>query len=178
MSNNQPSLNKNNWNCTAKELVEEVSSFVQEMGSFTPYHFIQIKFHLLKLSFLNQEAFSEFCEIAIKNRLCPNCKILYKAKECSLWPRLFKLVDREIIRRAPPCIRSAYLKNSIKTVVNYLTAGHLISPPFYKTRSAPSCKAMKNWNYCKEDIYCRRMTTGNTLEYATVRERMRRTSRY
>ncbi len=175
MSNDKPFLNEEYWNCTADELAEEIAAFVQEMGSFTPYHFIQIKFHLLKLSFLDQQAFFEFCEVAFENRLCPNCKLLYKAKECPLWSRLFRLVDLELLKRAPPCIKRAFRRHSIRTVVDYLTAAHLINPPFYRKRPSPSCKAMRNWNYCEEDIYCKRMITGNTLEYAKVREKMRRT---
>lgn len=171
--NEQPRLTEENWNCTSPELAVELRSFVEEMKSFTPEHFVQIKFHLLRHSTLSQDARDELCKVSIHNKLCPKCDFLYVAKECLLWYRLFDLVNRRILERAPPCIKNAYKKKSIRTVINYLTAAHLISPPFYKVRRAPSCAAMKRWGYCSEDQYCKAMEFGNTIEYTKARERVK-----
>lgn len=168
-----PILDKERWNCTAEELAEELRSFVDEMSSFTPEHFAQIKFHLLRQYGLRKESRNEFCEVSIHYDFCPECDSLYSAKECLLWYRLFGLVDWKLLSRAPPCIRSAFRKKSIKTVTNFLTKASLIDPPFYKARSAPSCKVMRRWGYCTEDEYCREMETGSTLEYIRARERVK-----
>ncbi len=173
MTGTHDPLNPAHWNCTADELGNEIRQFIDEMGSFTPYYLVQIKFHLLKQSQLDQESFSEFCEVAIQNQLCPHCKLLYKAKECPLWYRLFKSVEPRILQRAPPCVRIAFKRHSIKTVVNYLVAAHLLRPPFYRGGRAPSCIAMRNWNYCVKDAYCRQMKSESTLEYSRIREMAR-----
>jgi hypothetical protein len=168
-----PSLSDESWNCTAEELSNELDSFTREMGSFTPDHFVQIKFHLLRHSGLTLETRDELCEVAIHYSHCPSCSSLYLAKECLLWFRLFDMIDWKIVRRAPPCIRAAFRKKRIKNVADFLAKANLIDPPFYKVRTAPGCKAMRRWGYCKEDEYCRVMERDYTLDYLKARERVK-----
>ncbi|UCE11356.1 MAG: hypothetical protein JSW61_05330 [Candidatus Thorarchaeota archaeon] len=166
-------MSEESWNCTANELAEELRLFISEMGSFTPEHFVQIKFHLLRQSGLTIETRDEFCEVSIHHGHCPRCSSLYVAKECLLWFRLFDVVEWKLVRRAPPCIRSAFRKKSIKNVADYLVKANLIHPPFYKIRRAPGCRAMRRWGYCSEDEYCRAMEKDYTLEYIKAREKVK-----
>jgi hypothetical protein len=161
------------WNVSAEQLGEELRQFIDEFDSFNPEHFTQIKFHVLRESGLSKESRDELCGVSIYEKLCPKCDILYVAKKCQLWYQLFKLINWKIVRRAPPCIRSAYAKKRIKHVANFLTKASLINPPFYKVRSAPSCKAMRRWGLCDPDEYCREMKTDSTLEYRAARERVK-----
>ena len=161
------------WNVSAEQLGEELRQFIDEFGSFTPEHFTQIKFHVLRDSSLSKDSRDELCSVSVNNKLCPKCDLLYVAKKCLLWYQLFKLINWKIVQRAPPCIQSAYTKKRITHVANFLTKASLINPPFYKVRSAPSCKAMKRWGLCNPDEYCREMRTENTLEYRVVREQVK-----
>lgn len=161
------------WNISAVQLAEEINAFIFEFRSFTPEWFAEVKFHLLRGPGLTKDGRLEFCDVAIKSKLCPKCDLLYEAKKCPLWYRLFKTVTWKMVERAPPCIRFAFLKHNIKTVVDYLVAVNLLSPPFYRKRRAPSCRMMKRWNLCEPDEYCRAMTTGNTAEYLSAREHVK-----
>ncbi len=153
------------WNTTPDKLGKELASFIEEFGSFTPEWFIEVKFHLLKGSGLNSTTRDELCDISIHCGFCKNCNLLYKAKKCKLWYHLFDIITWRTVRKAPPCIRLAFAKNNIRTVVNFLVAANLLTPPFYSVRSAPSCKSLRQWGYCNPNRYCRAMTTDNTLEY-------------
>jgi hypothetical protein len=166
-------LSSEYWNVSAKQLADELRQFIEEFGSFTPEYFTQIKFHVLRDSGLSKESRDELCRVSIHEKLCPQCDLLYVAKKCLLWYKLFKLVNRKIIRRTPPCIRTAYTKKRIKHVANFLTKANIINPPFYKVRSAPSCKAMRRWGLCNPDEYCKWMKTQSTLEYRIARERVK-----
>lgn len=168
-----PVLEPKNWNAPAEDVAEELHSFIQEFGSFTPDRFAQIKFHLLRYSGLDQESRDNICQISIYNALCPKCAFLYTAKKCLLWYDLFKMIRWKTVERSPPCIRLAFAKKSIKNVTKFLVKTNLIDAPFYNARSAPSCRAMRNWGYCNPDRYCRAMKTGNTSEYNSVRERVK-----
>jgi len=168
-----PVLEPKNWNAPAEEVAGELHSFIQEFGSFTPELFAQIKFHLLRYSGLDQESRDDICHVSIYNGLCPKCNLLYTAKKCLLWSNLFKLIRWKTVERSPPCIRLAFAKKSIKNVAKFLVKANLIDAPFYKAISAPSCKAMRNWGYCNPDRYCRAMNTGTTLEYNSVRQRVK-----
>jgi hypothetical protein len=165
-----PQISSEFWNVSANQLGEELRQFINEFESFTPEHFTQIKFHVLRDSGLNKESRDELCSVSIYEKLCPKCDLLYVAKKCLLWYQLFKLIKWKIVRRAPPCIRSAYAKKRIKHVANFLTKANLINLSFYKVRSAPSCKSMKRWGLCNPDEYCKMMKTGRTLEYRVARE--------
>ncbi len=169
----EPYLSQEYWNCTSKDLQNELRTFVNEFGSFTPDWFAEVKFHLLKESGLNLVTRDEFCEVSIFSRRCSKCDHLYMSRNCLLWYRLFDLVKWATVKRAPPCIRVAYKNKSIKTVVNFLKRANLISPPFYKARAAPLCKNMQEWGYCTPDEYCRKMKTGRVLEYNSVREQIK-----
>jgi len=70
-------------------------------------------------------------------------------------------------------IRSAK-KLGIKTVAIYLSKANLIDAPFYRARGSTSCNLMRRWGYCNPNEYCRAMETENSLEYATARERVKR----
>lgn len=157
------------WNTTTERLSRELESFVEEFGSFTPEWFIEVKFHLLKDSGLTSTTRDELCDVSIQCGSCRNCDFLYKAKKCKLWYDLFDLVTWKSVRKAPPCIRLAFAKNNIRTVVNFLVAANLLNPPFYSVRSAPSCKSLRQWGYCNPNRYCRAMNTDNTLEYQKAR---------
>jgi hypothetical protein len=173
MNEDEPTLNREHWNCSPQELERELNSFIDEFGSFSPEHFVQIKFHLLRFSGLSRESRDEFCRVSIHSKHCPRCDALYVAKECLLWYGLFDIITPHLVSRAPPCIRLAYEKKSIKLVTDYLRAANLIDPPFHKKRRAPSCKMMKRWGYCREDEYCQAMETEYTLEYIKARERVK-----
>jgi hypothetical protein len=162
------------WNVSAEKLGEELSQFIKEFESFTPEHFTQIKFHVLRHSGLNKGSRNELCRVSIYEELCPNCDLLYVAKKCLLWYQLYSLIDKKIVQRAPPCIKSAFSQKRIKHVTNFLAKANLINPPFYKVRSAPSCKAMRRWGLCNENEYCKQMKTGSTLEYSSAREGVKR----
>ncbi len=166
-------LNESEWYATPEQVAEELTSFVIEFDAFTPEWFAEVKFHLLKKEGLTQETRDELCEVAIHYKVCPKCNYLYKAKQCLLWYRLFKLVTWNMVERAPPCIRYAYAKKNIKTVANYFSKINLISPPFYQVRSAPSCRAMQRWGYCKPDDYCNAMERENTLYYNAARDKIK-----
>ena len=172
---NPPVLNKELWHGTSQEVAKEISSFISEFGSFTPEWFIEVKFHLLRQQGLTKESRDELCEVSIHNRFCRKCDMLYAAKKCPLWYRLFRLIPREggIMSRAPPCMRLARLKNRIKTVANFLAKVNLIDPPFYYVRAAPSCKSLRRWGYCHPDKYCEVMKTDITLEYCSAREKVK-----
>ena len=92
------------WNVSAKQLGEELCQFVDEFGTFTPEHFTQIKFHVLRDSGLSKESRDELCRVSIFEKLCPKCDLLYVAKKCKLWSQLFRLVTWKIVQRAPRCI--------------------------------------------------------------------------
>ncbi|MHA1736496.1 MAG: hypothetical protein ACTSV8_09025, partial [Candidatus Thorarchaeota archaeon] len=115
----------------------------------------------------------ELCEVSISEGLCTGCSMLYATKKCLLWYRLYKQVEWRVVERAPPCIRLAYVRRNIRTVVKYLTAAGLLDPPFYPSRRAPSCRMMRRWGLCEPNEYCRAMRTGNTLEYIPARERVK-----
>ena len=166
-------LNEEDWASTSDTVAMELQSFVVEFGSFTPQLFAEVNFHHLRGNGLTKASRDELCEISIYIKTCPKCDLLYVAKKCLLWSRLYKMVTWEIIERAPPCIRLAYAKKTIKTVTNYLVAVNLLSPPFFKSRSAPSCNAMSNWGYCHPNEYCKAMKTDNTFEYIAARERVK-----
>ena len=172
MSSEKPEivLNPDEWHATTEQVAEELASFVIEFGAFTPEWFAEVKFHLLKNEGLIQETRDELCEVAIRYKVCSKCNLLYKAKECLLWYRLFKMINWKMVERAPPCIRLAYAKKNIKTVANYFTKVNVISPPFYKVRSAPSCRSMRRWGYCNPDEFCKHMKHENTLFYNEARE--------
>ncbi len=172
-SNSIPILTEEEWIATPEQVAEELRSFVTEFDSFTPEWFAEVKFHLLRHDGLNKESRDELCAVSIFYKTCPKCDSLYKAKKCLLWYRLFKLITEDTIRRAPPCIRRAYSKKSIKTVANYLVRANLIAPPFYKIQNAPSCKIMRRWGYCDPDEYCKAMETETTLAYNAARERVK-----
>jgi hypothetical protein len=168
-----PSLNKEEWTTSSSAVAEELRSFTREFGSFTPERFTQIKFHLLRGSGLTKPTRDEFCALSIAEDLCPRCDLLYAAKKCLLLYRLFKIVKWETVQRAPPCIRLAFAKKSIKTVAIYLTKTNLIDAPFYRAIGSTSCNLMRRWNYCNPNEYCRAMETENTLEYTAARERVK-----
>ncbi len=162
------------WMISKEQLSNEIGSFVIEFGSFTPEWFAEVKFHLLRESGLNKESRDQFCDVAISAGHCPRCDLLYSAKKCPLWYRLYKIAEWKLVERAPPCIRLAFIKRNIKTVVDYLVAVNLIDPPFYRSRRrAPSCKMMRRWGLCKPNEFCNAMTTDNTAEYISARERVK-----
>jgi hypothetical protein len=166
-------LNEDDWTSTSETVAKDLQSFVNEFGSFTPQLFAEVNFHLLRGAGLTKTSRDELCEISIHTKTCPKCDFLYVAKKCLLWSRLYRIVTWDIIERTPPCIRLAYAKKTIKTVTNYLVAVNLLSPPFFKSRSAPSCNAMRHWGYCHPNEYCKAMKTDNTFEYIAARERVK-----
>ncbi|MFX1481971.1 MAG: hypothetical protein ACFFCP_02160 [Promethearchaeota archaeon] len=168
-----PSLSEDEWTSSPEDVTSELQSFIKEFGSFTPELFVQIKFHLLKNSGLTKQTRDELCGLSIHHGFCSGCDALYEAKNCLLWYRLFKIIQWENVKRAPPCIRLAYAKKSIKTVTIYMTKANLIDAPFYKARGSTSCNTMRRWGYCHPNEYCRAMATDNTLEYTTARERVK-----
>jgi hypothetical protein len=167
-------LSEDEWTASPIIVTEELKSFVREFGSFTPERFTQIKFHLLRGSGLTKPTRDEFCALSITEGMCPKCDLLYTAKKCLLWSRLFKIVKWETVQRAPPCIRLAFAKKSIKTVAIYLTKTNLIDAPFYRAIGSTSCNMMRRWGYCNPNEYCNAMETDNTLEYSSARERVKR----
>ncbi|MFX0107168.1 MAG: hypothetical protein ACFE7R_02700 [Candidatus Hodarchaeota archaeon] len=167
-------LNEELWNASDTQVSEEILLFIEEFGSFTPEWFVDIKFHLLRSSGLTMESRDEFCQLSTHYLHCPKCDFLYTAKKCLLWLKLFRYIRTELLKRAPPCIRNAWEQNNIKSVADYFVKANLISPPFYKVRSAPSCKSMKRWGYCTPDEYCEAMERENTLAYSAAREHVRR----
>lgn len=169
-----PQLDEELWVESDETVVEELRQFTKEFGSFTPELFVQIKFHLLRGPGLTKQSRNELCELSIHSKLCPKCDLLYVAKKCLLWYGLFKIIRWETVERAPPCIRLAFVKKSIKTVAIYLSKANLIDAPFYKARGSTSCNVMRRWGYCQPNEYCRAMETENTLEYIAARERVKR----
>jgi hypothetical protein len=169
-----PSLNDEEWTASSATVVEELNSFVREFESFTPEQFTQIKFHLLRGSGLTKPTRDELCALSADQAFCPKCDLLYEAKKCLLWYRLFRIVKWETVQRAPPCIRLAFAKKSIKTVTIYLTKTNLIEAPFYRAIGSTSCNMMRHWGYCHPNEYCNAMDTDNTLEYTAARERVKR----
>lgn len=167
-------LSVDSWNGNDEEVVRELKAFILEFGSFTPEWFVDIKFHLLRQSGLSMESRDELCTLSIDNAFCPKCDFLYTAKKCLLWLNLFRIIRPALMKRAPPCIKFAYSRNSIKTVADFVVKAKLVDAPFYKVRSAPSCKSLRRWDYCDPDEYCRAMKRENTIEYAPARERVRR----
>lgn len=162
------------WTASPETIAQELLQFTEEFGSFTPELFTQIKFHLLRGSGLTKQSRDELCELSINIKTCSKCDLLYVAKKCLLWYRLFKLIKWKTVERAPPCIRLAFAKKSIKTVANYLTKTNLIESPFYRARGSTSCNLMRRWGYCQPNEYCRAMESENTLEYNAARERVKR----
>ncbi|TFF92456.1 hypothetical protein EU545_00835 [Candidatus Thorarchaeota archaeon] len=157
------------WIASYDEVARELASFAEEFGTFTPELFAEIKIHLLR-SGLTKSARDDICTISIGTGLCPECDLLYEMKKCLLWYRLYDLVSWRTVERAPPCIRLAYAKKTIKTVANYLSYIDLIDPPFYQKRMPPSCNMLDRWGYCNPNEYCRAMKTGNPIEYSKARE--------
>ena len=169
-----PELDEEFWAENSDTVAAELKQFTNEFGSFTPELFVQIKFHLLRGSGLTKQSRDELCELSIHSKTCPKCDLLYVAKKCLLWYRLFKLVQWKIVERAPPCIRLAFAKKSIKTVATYLSKAHLIDAEFYRVRGSTSCNLMRRWGYCQPNEYCRAMSSNNTLEYIAARERVKK----
>ncbi len=169
-----PQLDEELWAESSETVIEELRQFTKEFGSFTPELFVQIKFHLLRGPGLTKHSRDELCELSIHRKTCSKCDLLYVAKKCLLWYRLFKIIRWETVERAPPCIRLAFVKKSIKTVTTYLTKANLIDAPFYRARGSTSCNVMRRWGYCQPNEYCRAMETENTLEYTAARERVKR----
>ena len=167
------SLNGEDWTASPDVVAEELLSFINEFGSFTPESFVQIKFHLLRGSGLTRHVRDELCDLSINHGQCPRCGLLYAAKKCLLWYRLFRIIKWETVQRAPPCIRLAFAKKSIKTVAIYLTKTNLIIAPFYRAIGSTSCNMMRRWGYCNPNEYCNAMETENTLEYISARERVK-----
>ncbi len=161
------------WNASVDEVAHQLSSFVLEFESFTPESFSEIKFHLLKGPGLTREARREFCRVAIAHSHCPSCEDLYVAKRCPLWYRLYRTVRWHSLQRAPPCIRIAYVRRNIKTVVDYLALAGLLSPPFYRPPHGLSCRMMQSWDLCRPNTYCTAKRTDNVLEYTSARERVK-----
>lgn len=169
-----PELDEELWVEDSDTVAEELRQFTGEFGSFTPELFVQIKFHLLRGPGLTKQSRDELCELSIHSETCPKCDLLYVAKKCLLWYRLFKIIKWKTVERAPPCIRLAFVKKSIKTVANYLSKTNLIDARFYRARGSTSCNVMRRWGYCQPNEYCRAMERENTLEYIPARERVKR----
>ena len=172
-----PQLDEELWAESTETVAEELRQFTKEFGSFTPELFVQIKFHLLRGPGLIKQSRDELCELSIHGKTCPKCELLYVAKKCLLWYRLFWTINPNFIERSPPCIKLAFEKNSIKTVTSYLAKIHVFNPPFYEPKGGTSCNSMRRYGYCKPDSYCRAMSTDYTLEYNAARERVKRTHR-
>ncbi len=170
-----PGLASGDWNATAEEIARELRDFIVEFGSFNPDWFVDVKFHLLRTLAFSRQARDELCSLAIDGGLCMDCDLRYAAKKCLLWYRLFKDISWSIVRRAPPCIRIAFVKRRIKWVADYLVAAGVIDLPFYTGAHAPSCKSMQRWGYCSPDRYCSAMTRQNTLSYVPARDRVKMT---
>ena len=168
-----PPINEEEWTATPEEVAKELKLFVEEFVTFTPEHFVQVNFHLLRHTGLTKSIRDELCEISIYSKTCPKCRLLYVAKKCPLWYRLYKMATWNIVKRAPPCIRLAYAKKTIKTVTNYLASVNLVGPPFFKSRGAPSCNILRRWGYCNPNEYCKVMKTDSTFEYTAARERVK-----
>ena len=171
--NGMPPLNAEEWTSTPEDVAKELKLFVEEFVTFTPEYFAQLNFHLLRHKGLTKSIRDELCEISIYSKTCPKCDLLYVAKKCPLWYRLYKMATWNITKRAPPCIRLAYAKKTIKTVTNYLASVNLVDPPFFKSRGAPSCNILRRWGYCNPNEYCKAMKTESTFEYTTARERVK-----
>ena len=169
-----PILSDEYWNCSVESLIDTLQQFVSEFGSFTPEWFAEVKFHLLRQGLCLQSR-DELCDASIFAGTCKNCDDLYRTKRCLLWYRLFELIDRNTVRRAPPCIRNALSTNQIKIVANFLKKASLIDPPFYKARMPPRCPKMKEYGLCQPDEYCDAMETNRILEYNTAREHVKLT---
>lgn len=168
-----PTLDEEEWTSTPEEVANELKLFVEECVTFTPENFVHLNFHFLRHTGLTKSIRDELCEISIYSKTCPRCELLYVAKKCLLWYRLYKIVTWDLVKRAPPCIRLAYAKKTIKTVTNYLASVNLVDPPFFKSRGAPSCKALRRWGYCNPNEYCRAMKTESSFEYTAARERVK-----
>jgi hypothetical protein len=169
-----PQLDEELWVESAETVVEELRQFIKEFESFTPELFVQIKFHFLRGPGFIKQSRDELCELSIHSKTCPKCDLLYVAKKCLLWYDLFKIIRWETVERAPPCIRLAFVKKSIKTVATYLSKANLIDAPFYKAYGSTLCKVMRRWGYCQPNEYCRVMENENILEYSAARERLKR----
>jgi hypothetical protein len=169
-----PQLDEELWVENVETVARDLQQFANEFGSFTPELFVQIKFHLLRGPGLTKQSREELCELSIHSKTCPRCDLLYVAKKCLLWSKLFRLIQWKTVERAPPCIRLAFAKKSIKTVANYLTRANLIDAPFYRARGSTLCKVMRRWDYCHPNEYCGAMETENTLAYAAAREHVKR----
>ncbi|MFW9787597.1 MAG: hypothetical protein ACFFE2_02245 [Candidatus Thorarchaeota archaeon] len=168
-----PKLDNELWTENAESVSKELREFAQEFGSFTPELFVQIKFHLLKGQGFTKQSRDELCELSIHGKTCPKCDLLYVAKKCLLWYRLFWTIRPIYIERAPPCIKLAFEKNSIKTVTSYLARINVFNPPFYIPKGGTSCNSMRRYGYCRPNEYCRAMTSDYILEYNSARERVK-----
>ncbi len=169
----QEKLDPDLWVESAEVVAEQLHEFIKEFASFTPERFVHIKFHLLRGPGLIKQSRDELCELSIHGKFCPKCDLLYVAKKCLLWYELFQIIQWRTVERAPPCIRLAFAKKSIKTVATYLSKTNLIVAPFYKSRGSTSCNIMRRWGYCQPNEYCRAMERENTLEYIPARERVK-----
>ena len=161
------------WNASPEQLSDELSAFLIEFGSFTPEVFAELKFHLLKGHGLTKAARRELCGVSASQGHCPKCDLLYVAKKCPLWYRLYRVIRWSRIERTPPCIRLAYVRRNIRTVADYLTLAGLITLPFYTVNHALSCKVMHDSGLCQPNHYCREKHTDNVLEYTSARERVK-----
>ncbi len=168
-------LDSSRWSASSETVLTELHQFIAEFGSFNPDWFVEVRFHLVKSTVLDQAGRRDLCLLALDDRLCDRCDMLYKARKCLLWYMLYKETRKISLARAPPCIRLAYLRRSIRKVIDYLFHAGLISPPFYRARMAPSCNSMTQWGYCQPDQYCRAMAGKSTLDYLDARERVKLT---
>ena len=168
-----PEVNVDAWSASSEEIAEELAILTSEFDSFSPERFSELKFHLLGPRGMTKDARNDFCRISIHGGHCRKCDRLYEAKKCLLWSRLFKIITWDTVKRAPPCIRHAFITKSIKTVANYLAQTNITSPPFYRNRYPPSCNMMQNWGYCTPNEYCKAMKTGNPMEYNAARDRVK-----
>jgi hypothetical protein len=166
-------LSNDHWCASDNEVSDELQSFIEEFGSFTPEWFAEVKFHLIRETGLTRESRDELCELSIDRGHCKRCDSLYEAKECPLWFRLFRLIRLSNLQRSPPCVRLAYTNGNIRHAADFLARAGVITPPFYRAKMAPRCGGMRRWGYCRPDQYCEAMETANTLEYTAAREHVK-----
>ncbi|TXT53986.1 MAG: hypothetical protein BAJATHORv1_100071 [Candidatus Thorarchaeota archaeon] len=168
-----PRLTSDYWLEDDSTVAEEIQLFIEEFGSFSPDWFVEINFHLLRADGLVKESKSQFCALAQFEENCQSCDDLYKAKHCPLWYNLFRLVKWHLLRRAPPCIRIAYIRKQIRVVVDFLVQANLLEPPFYHSQVGLSCGYLAEWNFCQPDRYCRFLTCNSPLNYSITRNRIK-----
>ncbi|MBD3407864.1 MAG: hypothetical protein GF411_17220 [Candidatus Lokiarchaeota archaeon] len=170
---NSSELSSKYWLEDSSFVAEELHDFITEFGSFNPDWFVEINFHLLRDVGLVEESRLQFCNLSQHEQACVSCDFLYKEKECLLWYDLFKMIRWSVLRRAPPCIRIAYVRKQIRVVVDFLVRVHLLEPPFYKSKGTPNCSWLQEWGLCQSDRYCQSMITRNPLSYSTSRGRIK-----